>query len=152
MVKSYLELIMIKKIIILFIFLSFNVFSHSVKEGDMDGSWRVIEAFINGEKQENHDGLMVSAEGFSSINWTGADGNKYFNYSSYEVKDGLVHVEILNHTLDEYIGAKFSHQPNFMGDKKSYISTFTWDDVEYTHRWEKVSCAYEKCARISDFR
>jgi hypothetical protein len=39
-----------------------------------------------------------------------------------------------------------------MGDKKSYITTFVWDDVEYTHRWEKMSCAYEKCARISDFR
>ena len=51
---------MIKKIIFLFIFLSLNVFSHSVKEGDMDGSWRVIEAFINGEKQENVDGLMVA--------------------------------------------------------------------------------------------
>ena len=71
---------------------------------------------------------------------------------SYEVKDGLVQVEILNHSLNEYIGAKFSHKPNFMGDKKSYITTFTWDDVEYTHRFEKVSCAYENCARISDFR
>ena len=70
---------MIKKIIFLFIFLSLNVFSHSVKEGDMDGSWRVIEAFINGEKQENVDGLMVAAEGFSSVNWTGPDDSKYFS-------------------------------------------------------------------------
>ena len=29
---------------------------------------------------------------------------------------------------------------------------FVWDDVEYTHRWEKMSCSYEKCARISDFK
>ena len=143
---------MIKKIIFLFIFLSLNGFSHSVKEGDMDGSWRAIEAFINGEKQENVDGLMVAAEGFSSVNWTGPDDSKYFSYASYALKDGLIHVEILNHSLDEYIGAKYSHKPNFMGDKKSYITTFTWDDVEYTHRFEKVSCAYEKCARISDFR
>ena len=76
---------MIKKIIILTLFLSLNLFPHSVKDGDMDGSWRVIEAFINGEKQENVDGLMVAAEGFSSINWTASDGNKYFNYASYEV-------------------------------------------------------------------
>ena len=76
-----------------------------------------------------------------SVNWTGADGNKYFNYSSYDVSDGTVSVEILNHSLDQYIGAKFTHKPNFMGDKKSYITTFyMWDDVEYTHRWEKMTC------------
>ena len=131
-------------------------FRHIVYDHAVNGI-QSIEDKINflkkdGEKQENVDGLMVAVEGFSSINWTGPDGNKYFNYASYEVKDGLVHVEILNHSLDEYIGAKFSHKPNFMGDKKSYITTFTWDDVEYTHRFEKVSCAYEKCARISDFR
>ena len=63
-----------------------------------------------------------------------------------------VHVEILNHALDQYIGAKWSHKPNFMGDKKSYITTWSWAGVEYTNRWEKVSCAYEKCARISDFQ
>ena len=65
---------------------------------------------------------------------------------------GMVHAEILNHALDQYIGAKWSHKPNFMGDKKSYITTWSWDGVEYTNRWEKVSCAYEKCARISDFQ
>ena len=143
---------MIKKFFILFLFISLNAYSHTVKEGDMDGSWRAIEAFINGEEQEVVDGLMVATEGYMSVNWTAADGNKYFNYSSYEVNNGAVSVEILNHTLDQYIGAKFTHKPNFMGDKKSYITTFVWDDVEYTHRWEKMSCAYEKCARISDFR
>ena len=40
---------MIKNIIYLFLFISLNSFSHSVKEGDMDGAWRAIEAFINGE-------------------------------------------------------------------------------------------------------
>ena len=143
---------MIKKFFILFLFISLNAYSHTVKEGDMDGSWRAIEAFINGEEQEVVDGLMVATEGYMSVNWTAADGNKYFNYSSYEVSNGAVSVEILNHSLDQYIGAKFTHKPNFMGDKKSYITTFVWDDVEYTHRWEKMSCAYEKCARISDFR
>tara|TARA_S200000501_G_scaffold142560_1_gene134615 strand:- start:3607 stop:4038 length:432 start_codon:yes stop_codon:yes gene_type:complete len=142
---------MFKKLFILFLFISLNSYSHSVKEGDMEGSWRAIEAFINGEKQELVDGLMVATEGYMSVNWTAADGNKYFNYSSYEVSNGVVSVEILNHSLDQYIGAKFTHKPNFMGDKKSYITTFTWDDVEYTHRWEKMSCEYEKCARISDF-
>ena len=143
---------MIKKLFILVLLISLDAFSHTVKDGDMDGAWRAIEVFINGEKQENIDTVMVASDGYSSINWTGPDGNKYFNYASYEVKNGLVHVEILNHALDEYIGAKFSHKPNFMGDKKSYITTFTWDDVEYTHRWKKMSCAYEKCARISDFK
>ena len=143
---------MIKKLILLILFTSFSAFTHSVKEGDMDGSWRAIEAFINGEAQEVVDGLMVASEGYMSVNWTSADGNKLFNYSSYKVDSGMVNVEILNHSLDQYIGAKFSHKPNFMGDKKSYITTFVWDDVEYTHRFEKVSCAYEKCARISDFR
>ena len=143
---------MIKKIFILILLISFDAFTHTVKEGDMDGAWRAIEVFINGEKQENIDTVMVASDGYSSINWTGADGNKYFNYASYEVKDGLVNVEILNHALDQYIGAKFSHKPNFMGDKKSYITTFVWDGVEYTHRWEKMSCSYEKCARISDFK
>ena len=118
----------------------------------MDGSWQIVEAFINGEKVENANGRMVASEGFASVNWMGSDGTKYFNYTSYEVKDGMVHVEILNHALDQYIGAKWSHKPNFMGDKKSYITTFVWDDVEYTHRWEKMSCSYEKCARISDFK
>ena len=40
---------MIKKFFILFLFISLNFYSHTVKEGDMDGSWRAIEAFINGE-------------------------------------------------------------------------------------------------------
>ena len=63
---------MIKKIIFLFIFLSLNVFSHSVKEGDMDGSWRVIEAFINGEKQENVDGFNGSCRRllFGKLDWS----------------------------------------------------------------------------------
>ena len=143
---------MIKKFIILLLFLSLNIFPHSVKEGDMDGSWQIVEAFINGERVENANGLMVASEGFSSANWTAPDGSKLFNYWSYEVKNGMVHVEVLNHAMEQYIGAKFSHKPNFMGDKMSYITTFTWDGVEYTNRWEKVSCAYEKCARISDFK
>ena len=143
---------MIKKIIFLFIFLSLNVFSHSVKEGDMDGSWQIVESFINGEKVENANGRMVASEGFASVNWIGGDGTKYFSYTSYEVRNGMVNVEILNHALDQYIGAKWSHKPNFMGDKMSYITTWSWDGVEYTNRWEKVSCGFEKCARISDFR
>ena len=111
-------------------------FSHSAKEGDLDGAWRTIEAFINGERQEVVDGLMVATEGYMSVNWTAADGNKYFNYSSYEFDGGIVNVEILNHSIHQYIGAKFSHKPDFMGDKKSYITTFVWDEVEsvsYTH-------------------
>ena len=143
---------MIKKIIILLVFLSLNMFSHSVKDGDMEGSWRAIEAFIDGEKQEVVNALNVSSEGFSTTHWTGSDGNKYFSYGSYKVKNNQVQVEILDHTLEQYVGAQFTHKPNFMGDKKSYISTFTWDGVEYTYRWEKMSCASEKCARISDFR
>ena len=139
---------MMKKLILLILFTSFSVFTHSVKEGDMDGSWQQVEAFINGEKVQNANGRMVASEGFASVNWMGSDGTKYFSYTSYEVKDGMVHVEILNHALDQYIGAKWSHKPNFMGDKKSYITTWSWDGVEYTNRWEKVSCAYEKCARI----
>ena len=126
-------------------------FSHSAKEGDLDGAWRAIEAFINGERQEFVDGLMVANEGYMSVIWTAADGNKYFNYSSYEFDGGIVNVEILNHSLEQYIGAKFSHKPDFMGDKKSYITTFVWDEVEYTHRWEKMSCATERCARSSNF-
>ena len=35
-----------------------------------------------------------------------------------KLRMGMVHVEILNHALDQYIGAKWSHKPNFMGDKK----------------------------------
>ncbi len=143
---------MIKKIIILLVFLSLNIFSHSVKDGDMEGSWRAIEAFIDGEKQVVVNALNVSSEGFSTTHWTGSDGNKYFSYGSYKVKNNQVQVEILDHTLEQYVGAQFTHKPNFMGDKKSYISTFTWDGVEYTYRWEKMSCASEKCARISDFR
>lgn len=143
---------MIKKIIILTLFLSLNLFPHSVKEGDMEGSWQIVESFINGEKLDDANGVMVASEGFALSNWTGSDGIKYFNYTSYEVKVGKVHVEILNHALDQYIGANWTHKPNFMGDKKSYITTWSWDGVEYTNRWEKVSCAYEKCARISDFR
>ena len=126
-------------------------FSHSAKEGDLDGAWRAIEAFINGERQEFVDGLMVANEGYMSVNWTAADGNKYFNHSSYDFDGGIVNVEILNHSLEQCIGAKFSHKPDFMGDKKSYITTFVWDEVEYTHRWEKMSCATERCARSSNF-
>ena len=142
---------MLRKLFTLILLIALNSYSHSVKEGDMDGSWRAIEAFINGEAQEVVDGLMVATEGYMSINWTAADGNKYFNYSSYEFDGGMVNVEILNHSLDQYIGAKFSHKPDFMGDKKSFITTFVWDEVEYTHRWEKMSCATERCARSSNF-
>ena len=90
---------MIKKFIILLLFLSLNIFPHSVKEGDMDGSWQIVESFINGEKVENANGRMVASEGFASVNWIGGDGTKYFNYTSYEVKNGMVSVEIINHTL-----------------------------------------------------
>ena len=76
--------------------------------------------------------------------------HEVFYYTSYEVKDGMVHVEILNHALDQYIGA-IDHKPNFMGDKKSYITTWSWMMLNI-RTVEKVSCAYEKCARISDFQ
>tara|TARA_B100000242_G_scaffold76360_1_gene49767 strand:+ start:57 stop:488 length:432 start_codon:yes stop_codon:yes gene_type:complete len=142
---------MMKKLILLILFTSFGAFTHSVKDGDMDGSWQIVEAFRDGEKIKNVNFRMVASEGFASMNWTDADGKKYFNYWSYEVKDGVVYAEMLNHAFDQYIGAKWSHKPNFMGDKKSYITTFSWDDVEYTYRWEKVSCAYENCARIPFF-
>tara|TARA_B100001989_G_C24542323_1_gene468382 strand:- start:2443 stop:2874 length:432 start_codon:yes stop_codon:yes gene_type:complete len=142
---------MLKKLILLILFTSLSAYTHSVKDGDMEGSWQIVEAYINGEKVENANGRMVASEGFASVNWTDSDGTKYFNYTSYEVKDGMVYVETLNHALDKYIGAKWSHKPNFMGDKKSYITTWSWDGVEYTNRWEKVSCKYEKCARITDF-
>ena len=140
-----------KNIFFLILYLSMFSFSHSAKEGDLDGAWRAIEAFINGERQEVVDGLMVANEGYMSVIWTAADGNKYFNHSSYDFDGGIVNVEILNHSLEQYIGAKFSHKPDFMGDKKSYITTFVWDEVEYTHRWEKMSCATERCARSSNF-
>ena len=79
---------MIKVILISFINI-FNVFTHTVKEGDMDGAWKAIEIFINGEKQENIDTVMVASDGYSSINWTGADGNKYFNYAVMKLKMDL---------------------------------------------------------------
>mgnify|MGYP005676796457 FL=1 len=94
---------MLRQLFTLILFISLNSYSHSVKDGDMDGSWRAIEAFINGEAQEVVDGLMVASEGYASINWTAGDGNKYFNYSSYEVDGGMVNVEILNHSLDQYL-------------------------------------------------
>ena len=90
---------MIKKLFILVLLISLNAFSHTVKDGDMDGAWRAIEVFINGEKQENIDTVMVASDGYSSINWTGPDGNKYFNYASYEVKNGLVPVSYTHLTL-----------------------------------------------------
>ena len=57
---------MIKKLFILVILISLNAFSHTVKDGDMDGAWRAIEVFINGEKQENIDTVMVASDGYSS--------------------------------------------------------------------------------------
>ena len=68
-----------KNIFFLILYVSMFSFSHSAKEGDLDGAWRAIEAIINGERQEVVDGLMVATEGYMSINWTAADGNKYFN-------------------------------------------------------------------------
>ena len=55
---------MLRKLFTLILLIALNSYSHSVKEGDMDGSWRAIEAFINGEAQEVVDGLMVASEGY----------------------------------------------------------------------------------------
>ena len=33
----------------------------------MDGAWRAIEVFINGEKQENIDTVMVASDGYSLL-------------------------------------------------------------------------------------
>ena len=41
-----------KNIFFLILYVSMFSFSHSAKEGDLDGAWRAIEAFINGERQE----------------------------------------------------------------------------------------------------
>ena len=56
-----------KNIFFLILYLSMFSFSHSAKEGDLDGAWRTIEAFINGERQEVVDGLMVATEGYMSV-------------------------------------------------------------------------------------
>ena len=50
-----------KKLILLILFTSFSVFTHSVKDGDMDGSWQIVEAFINGEKVENAKNNQIAA-------------------------------------------------------------------------------------------
>ena len=61
---------MMKKLILIILFTSFSAFTHSVKDGDMDGSWQIVEAFINGEKVENANGRMVASEGFASVGRT----------------------------------------------------------------------------------
>ena len=48
-----------KNIFFLILYVSMFSFSHSAKEGDLDGAWRAIEAFINGERQEVVDGLSL---------------------------------------------------------------------------------------------
>ena len=52
---------MLKKLILLILFTSLSAYTHSVKDGDMDGSWQIVEAFINGEKVENANGRMVAS-------------------------------------------------------------------------------------------
>ena len=60
----------------------------------MDGSWRAIEAFINGEAQENIDGLMVASEGYClSIGLVLMEINILIT-QAMKLKNGMVNVEI----------------------------------------------------------
>ena len=63
---------------------------------------------------------------------------------------------ILNSSVRTDIGNQVSYKPNFMGDKKSFYQEITWTSPEGENftlfeRWENVSCAEEKCARLRKF-
>ena len=53
----------------------------------------------------------------------------------------------------EFAGLRGLREEDMVDDDISYrdIQTLKFPDVEYTYRWEKVSCAYENCARIPFF-
>ena len=142
-----------KKNLIIFLILSSFVSGHSAEKGDFSGTWRLVEYAINDKYQDvpNPTPIKMYVNGeFITIFYL--EGKMQFNKGTYALKDKVVNETILSSSNESLIGETVSFRPNFMGDKKSYITTFVWDGVEYTHRWEKMSCSYEKCARISDFK
>ena len=85
-----------------------------------------------------------------------AENQSGFNEGTYELANGEVLETILNSSLRADIGNQVSYKPNFMGDKKSFYQEITWTSPEgesFTlfERWENVSCAEEKCARLRKF-
>ena len=141
--------------IILIIFISFSSlsFGHGANKGDFSGTWRLVEFAVDDQYQDvpNPTPIKMYKNGEFVIIFY-LENKMHFNMGKYILKNGKLTETILMSSTESLVGENVTFKPNFMGDKKSYITTFTWDDVEYTHRFEKVSCAYEKCARISDFR
>ena len=62
---------------------------------------------------------------------------------------GLVNETITNHSNIDLIGQSFSYEPNFMGDKKSFIQTIDFNGNELFERWKKTSCNVENCYLLS---
>ena len=133
-------------------------FAHSAKKGDLEGAWILVEQAWNDEQVaiEGPIPLKVFSQGRFFVSWNGAENQSGFNEGTYELANGEVLETILNSSVRADIGNQVSYKPNFMGDKKSFYQEITWTSPEGENftlfeRWENVSCAEEKCARLRKF-
>ena len=135
---------------------SFNVFSHSANDGDLEGTWILAESKWNNQAVELCQPKMtkIYAEGVVMYTWYESSEDNFCNklcvgQGTYELKDGIVTETITNHSNSALIGQSFSYKPNFMFDKKSFIQEVTFGDDVLFERWGSKTCDQQKCARIN---
>ena len=132
------------------ILLTFIAFPHKAAKGDLEGAWVLVETSWNGEFFEVESPLPVKLYAYGNVIYTYyEDGKLGVGHGEYIMDKGLVSETITNHSNLDLIGQSFSYEPNFMGDKKSFIQTIDFNGNELFERWKKTSCNVENCYLLS---
>lgn len=139
-----------KFLIYILITLTLSMFSHKAVKGDLEGAWVLVESSWNGEFFEVVSPLPVKLYADGNFIYTYyEDGKLGVGNGEYIMDKGLVTETITNNSNLDLIGQSFSYEPNFMGDKKSFIQTIDFNGNQLFERWKKTSCNVENCYILS---
>ena len=137
--------------IILLILLTFSshTFSHSAKNGDFLGTWRLVEFATDDQYQDvpTPTPIKMYMNGEFIIIFY-LENKMHFNKGTYVLENGNVTETILASSNESLIGEKITFKPNFMGDKNSFNLKIDFGDYKSFERWEKTHCDVVRCAEI----
>ena len=110
-----------KHLYYLLFFITLNIFSHGAKDGDFNGTWRLVEFAVDEQYSDvpNPTPIKMYMNGeFIVIYYL--ENQMQFNKGSYQLKDGVVTETIESSSTETLIGESYTYMPNFMGDKNSF--------------------------------
>ena len=147
---------MIKKLFLGSLFLTFQAFSHSANDQDLEGTWILVESKWNDQLISQCDPVSTKIYAQGIVMYTyyqnteaNACNKLSVGQATYSLTNGIVNETITNHSESNLIGEIFTYKPNFMFDKKSFVQEVKFGENVLFERWANIRCNEEKCARIN---